>query len=88
MQSQNFEKIYELHHMKPAIFICENKGSDQPCSELAADQHFCFQYKDSIIPLLPKLEIWSVAIFCGCAAWFVSELVTNPKDSFFAMWLI
>ena len=35
---------------------CENKGKDQLLRKRAADQCFCFCYKDSTIPLLPKSE--------------------------------
>ena len=38
---------------KPAFCIGENKGADQLCVYCAADQHFCFHYIDSTIPLLP-----------------------------------
>ena len=38
---------------------CENKGADQLCSNYTADQHLCFCYTDSAIPLLPKSEISS-----------------------------
>ena len=42
---------------KPDICICENKDADQLCGNRKADQHLCFRYKDSTIPLLPKSEI-------------------------------
>ena len=38
---------------KPAFCICENKGADQPSSNRATDQHLCFRYTASTIPLLP-----------------------------------
>ena len=41
----------------PTICICENKGADQLCSYCTADQHLCFRYTDSTIPLLPKSKI-------------------------------
>ena len=59
---------------KPAFCICENKDA----GNCAADQRLCFRYTDSRIPLLPR----SLAIFCGCAAWFVSDLVGKPEDRF------
>ena len=40
--------------------ICENKGADQPRGNREADQHLCFRYKDSTIPLLPKSIISSL----------------------------
>ena len=58
---------------KPAFCICNN---------CAADQCLCFCYKGSTIPLLPKSKISSLAMFCGCTARFVSDLVGNPEDRF------
>ena len=45
-----------LNHFmrKPAICICENKGADQLRSNCKADQHLCFCYMDSTIPLLSR----------------------------------
>ena len=53
------------HHMshvmrKYAFCICENKGAVQLCHNHAADQHLCFRYIDSAIPLLFKSEISSL----------------------------
>ena len=45
---------------KPAFCICENKDADQLRSNCAADQHLCFRYTDSTIPLQPKSEISSI----------------------------
>ena len=45
---------------KLAFCICENKDADQLRSNCAADQHLCFRYSDSTIPLLPKSEISSL----------------------------
>ena len=45
---------------KPAFCICENKGADQLRGFREADQHLCFRYTDSTIPLLPKPEISSL----------------------------
>ena len=42
---------------KPAFCICENKDADQLRGDCEADQHLCFRYTDSTIPLLPKYEI-------------------------------
>ena len=36
---------------KPDFCICENKGADQLHDSRAADQHLCFHYTDSMIPL-------------------------------------
>ena len=68
---------------KPAFCICENKDADQLRGNREADQRLCFRYTDSTIPLLPKSKISKpLAIFCGCTAWFVSDLVGNPEDRF------
>ena len=63
---------------KPAFCKCENKDADQLRGNREADQRLCFRCTDSTIPLLPKSE----AIFCGCTARFVSDLVGNPEDRF------
>ena len=63
---------------KPVFCICKNKDADQLSCDRKADQRFCFRYTDSTIPLLPR----SLAIFCGCAARFVSDLIGNTKDRF------
>ena len=63
---------------RPAFCICENKNADQLRSNCAADLRLCFRYIVSTVPLLPK----SLAIFCGCIARFVSDLVGNTEDRF------
>ena len=50
---------------KPAFCIYENKDADQLRGNREADQHLCFRYTDSTIPLLPKSEIsclWSSSL--------------------------
>ena len=42
---------------KPTICIGENKDADQLRGNREADQHLCFRYTDSTIPLLSKSEI-------------------------------
>ena len=42
---------------KPTISIGENKGADQLRSNCEPDQHLCFGYSDSTVPLLLKSEI-------------------------------
>ena len=44
-----------------------------------ADQRLCFRYIASTIPLLPK---YNLAIFCSCAARFVSDKVGNQNVGF------
>ena len=68
---------------KPAFCICENKDADQLRGNREADQRLCFRYTDSTIHLLPKYEKFKLlAIFCGCTAWFVWDLVGDPEDRF------
>ena len=67
---------------KPAFCISEDNDTAQLRSICAADQRFCFSYIGSKIPLLPKIEIKPLAIFCGCTAHFVSDLVGNPDVRF------
>ena len=45
---------------KPAFCICENKDADQLRGNREADQHLCFRYSDSMIPLLSKSKIPSI----------------------------
>ena len=45
---------------KVTIYIGENKGTDQLCSNCEADQRLCFRYTDSKIPLLSKTKISSL----------------------------
>ena len=44
---------------KPDFHLCENKGTDQLCSNCTADQCLCFRYTDSTITLLRKTQISS-----------------------------
>ena len=44
---------------KPTFSICENKDADQ-LRNRGADQRHCFNYIDSMIPLLSKSEILSL----------------------------
>ena len=48
---------------KPALCICENKDADQLRGNHEADQHLCFRFIDSTIPLLPKSKISSLYLF-------------------------
>ena len=63
---------------KPAFCICKNKDADQLYGNREADQHLCFRYIASTIPLFPK----PLAIFCDCTARFVSDQIRNPEDLF------
>ena len=66
---------------KPAFCICKNKDADQLRRYREADQRLCFRYIDSTIHLLSQFQNFKpLAIFCGCTARFVSDLVGNPED--------
>ena len=74
---------------KPAFCICKNKDADQLRGNREADQHLCFRYIDSTIPLLPKYKISSlqpssVTVQPGLY-WTWSE---TPKTGFFTARLI
>ena len=45
---------------KQKFCICQNKDADQLRGYREADQHLCFRYRDSLIPLLSKSEISSL----------------------------
>ena len=52
---------------KRAFCICGNIDADQLRCNREADQHLCFHYIDSTIPLLPKYEIsslWLYSLVC------------------------
>ena len=71
---------------KPAFCICENKDADQLRGNCEADRRLCVHYMDSAISHLPKSckyqNFEPPAIFCCCAARFVSDLVGNHEDRF------
>ena len=49
--------IYESGHGENCFFcICKIKDTDQLCSNHEADQHLCFCYTESTIPLLPTCK--------------------------------
>ena len=87
--------VYETKHnmsrvvKKPALCICKNKDADQLRGNREADQHLCFRYTDSTIPLLPKCEISRLYLSCVvvqpglCQTW--SE---SPKTGFLTTRLI
>ena len=64
---------------QPAFCICKKKGADQLLAGYrTADQHFCFRYIHSTIPLITN----PLDIFCGCTARFVLDLVRSPEYRF------
>ena len=74
---------------KPTFYISENKDADQLRGNREADQRLCFRYTDSAIPIPSKSEIFKpLAIFCGCAAQFLSDQVGNQNIGFLMKRLI
>ena len=66
---------------KPAFCICENKDADQMRSNCTADQHLCFLYMDSTIPLLnPKFQA-SFAITTVMILQFWTEVLANMTNA-------
>ena len=65
---------------KPAFCICENKDADQLPGHLICAFIFATRIVQSLYFLNPNFK--HLAIFCGCTAWFVSDLVGNPEDRF------
>ena len=63
---------------KPVFCICKNKDADQIRGNREADQRLCFRYTYSTI----IRNFQPLAIFCGCTARFLSDLVGNPEDRF------
>ena len=59
---------------KPAFCICENKDADQLRGNREADQHLCFRYMDSVIPLLSKSKISGP----GRILWLWSPVCVGP----------
>ena len=58
---------------KRFFYICENKDADQLRGNREADQHLCFCYTDSTIPLLPTVYtkfqasshlVWLYSLVC------------------------
>ena len=62
---------------KPAFLHKKTKAQVSYVVTAQLISGFVFLYIDSLSPLLPK----SVAIFCGCTARFVSDLVGSPIDN-------
>ena len=63
---------------KPAFSKCENKGEDQLHNYCATDEHLCFCYIDSTIPLLPDQKFQASSHHLR----FVSDLVRNSENRF------
>ena len=70
---------------KSAFGICQNKGDDHLCANSAADQPLisAFVFASQIVQYdFLKRNFKHLAIFCGCTAQSVSDLVGNLKDKF------
>ena len=70
---------------KPTICICENKDADQFHGNREADQHLCFRYTDSTIPLLFKSLYPSSVLVQTGLCWTCSEttLLVFPRGGSF-----
>ena len=64
------------------LLLCENKGADQLRSNCEVDQHLCFRYTDSTIPLLLIRNFNILACLFDCTCQFVLHLIGNPEDRF------
>ena len=60
----------EPYHEKTNNLQMENKVADQLCSNCTADQHLCFRYTGSTIPLLKSVFVFATQI--------VQCLLLNP----------
>ena len=75
---------------KPALLIeetcftnCEIECADKLRSNQIANQHLCFSYMDSTIPLLHDYrKIKANAIFIGRTPWFMSGIAVNSEERF------
>ena len=82
MNKQVFKpNTYEPRHEKTGFLHMPKQRRRSASPE--ADQRLCFRYTDSTIPLLSiYMNLQHLAIFYGCTARFVSNLVGNPEDRF------
>ena len=76
---------------KPAFRILENKDSDQLCGKCTADQrdqHLCFCYIDSKIPLPSKSKFQASShLPWGVQPGLILTYLETQKTGFRAMWL-
>ena len=70
---------YEPRHEKNGVLHLRKQSRR---GHSAADQHLCFRYKDSTIPLLPIIK--HLTIFCGCIARFARTWSETRKTGFLA----
>ena len=68
--------------------ICENKDADQLRGDPEADQHLCFRYIGSAIPLLSKSEISSLYPSSVAVQPGLSDQVRNQNVGFLMTRLI
>ena len=68
---------------KIAFCICKNKDADQLPGNREADQRFCFGFKDSTIPQLPKYENSSLQPSSVAGTWALCRTMSEkPKAGF------
>ena len=77
--NRDYKSYLILQIRQPTIGMCENKGTDQLCSNCKAGQHLCFRYTDSTILFLLKSEISSFLLVSVTAqiSLFLSWLETQ-----------
>ena len=67
LKTYNLEmkNLFKISHRirNQTTCIGENKDADQLSINCTADQHLCFHYTDSTIPLLPKSKLSSFLTF-------------------------
>ena len=69
-------------HVRSTLSI--NKGTDQLCSNCTADQHLCFRYTDSTIPLLSRFKICSLLPSCVIVQPDLFRTWSEPRLLFFS----
>ena len=62
--------------------ICKNKDADQPRGNPKLISAFGLLHRKYNPSTTYIRNFKSLAILCGCTAWFVSDLVGNPEDPF------
>ena len=68
---------------KPAKLIAKSNAQISCAVNKTANQHLCFSYMDSTIPLLPDYrKIKPKAIFIGRTPWFMSDIAGNSEERF------
>ena len=81
LRFHTFGEFHLSHVMrKPVLAICEQQRCRSACASAQSDQHLCFRYLDSIIPILDKSK--TLTGLCSWAGRSESYLVADPDDRF------